>query len=85
MGLSAYRIGKEGGKGYEAAIRYFDQLKAKCPNYQSDVPYSLGMMYYAEDKFAEAAKAFEEFRKFPSDDPAKMSKDHDKKYRMWKR
>ena len=80
LGSSAYRIGKEGGKGYEPAIRYFDQLNTKCPNYRSDVPYFLGTMYYAQDKFAEAAKAFEEFRKFPSDDPSKMSKDHDKKY-----
>jgi len=24
LGMSAYRIGKESGKGYDAAIRYFD-------------------------------------------------------------
>jgi hypothetical protein len=32
LGVSAYRIGKEGGKGYQAGDqRYFDQLEAKCP------------------------------------------------------
>ncbi|MBK7112160.1 MAG: OmpA family protein [Flavobacteriales bacterium] len=80
LGVSAYRIGKEGGKGYQAAQRYFDQLEAKCPQYHSDVPYLKGVMYYAEDQFAEAARSFEAFRNFPSDDPAKLSKDYDKQY-----
>ena len=80
LGLSAYRIGKESGKGYKAALGYFDKVQATCPNYHSDVPYTLGVIYYAEDKFAEAAKAFEAFRKFPSDDATRMSKDYDKKY-----
>ncbi|MEO8590753.1 MAG: OmpA family protein [Flavobacteriales bacterium] len=80
LGLSAYRIGKESGKGYEASIRYFEQLQAKCPQYHSDVPYHLGTMYYAQDKFAEAARAFEVFRHFPTEDAAKVSKDYDKKY-----
>lgn len=80
LGLSAYRIGKESGKGYKAALGYFDKVQTTCPNYHSDVPYTLGVIYYAEDKFAEAAKAFEAFRKFPSDDATRMSKDYDKKY-----
>ncbi|MBX2973249.1 MAG: hypothetical protein KF797_09110, partial [Flavobacteriales bacterium] len=80
LGLSAYRIGKEGGRGYGASIKYFEQLQAKCPAYHSDVPYHLGIMHYAQDEFAEAAKAFEAFRKFPSDDATKLSKDYDKKY-----
>jgi hypothetical protein len=68
------------------AIKVFrSELQAKCPNYHSDVPYFLGTMHYAQDKFAEAAKAFEAFRKFPSDDPPSMSKDYDKNTPMWKR
>ena len=81
LGLSAYRIGKESGKGYEASIRYLEQLQAKCPQYHSDVPYHLGTMYYAQDKFAEAARAFEAFLRFPTEDPTKVSKDYDKKYK----
>ncbi|MEZ4739396.1 MAG: hypothetical protein R2818_08565 [Flavobacteriales bacterium] len=80
LGMSAYRIGRESGKGYDASIRYFDQVEAKCPQYHSEVPYHLGVMYYADGDFAKAAKAFEAFRRFPSDDPSKLSKDYDKKY-----
>ncbi|MCB9165406.1 MAG: OmpA family protein [Flavobacteriales bacterium] len=80
LGLSAYRIGREGGKGYGASIKYFEQLQAKCPQYHSDVPYHLGVMHYAQDEFAAAAKSFKAFRDFPSDDPTKLSKDYDKKY-----
>lgn len=80
LGMSAYRIGKESGKGFDASIKYFDQLEAKCPAFHSDVPYHLGIMHYAQDEFAQAAKAFEAFRKFPTDDASKLSKDYDKKY-----
>ena len=80
LGLSAYRIAKEGGKGYKAAIGYFGKVQATCPNYHSDVPYTLGVMYYAEGNFAEAARSFEVFHKFPSDDATRMSKDYDKQY-----
>lgn len=80
LGLSAYRIARESGKGYDAAIRYLEKVQATCPTYHSDVPYTLGTMRYAEGDFAGAAKAFEAFRKFPSDDATRMSKDHDKKY-----
>jgi outer membrane protein OmpA-like peptidoglycan-associated protein len=81
LGLSAYRIGKSGGSGYAAAIRYFDQLEAKCPSYHSDVPYHLGVMRYAEGDLAAAAKAFDAFRKFPTDDPARISKNYDRQYK----
>lgn len=80
LGLSAYRIARESGKGYDAAIRYLEKVQATCPTYHSDVPYTLGTMRYADGDFAGAAKAFEAFRKFPSDDATRMSKDYDKKY-----
>jgi outer membrane protein OmpA-like peptidoglycan-associated protein len=80
LGLSAYRIARESGKGYDAAIRYLEKVQSTCPTYHSDVPYTLGTMRYAEGDFAGAAKAFEAFRKFPSDDATRMSKDYDKKY-----
>ena len=81
LGLSAYRIGKEGGKGYAAAIKYMEVVRAKCPDYHSDVPYHLGVMYYAQDEFAKAAQAFEAFRKFPTEDAARVAKDYDKQYK----
>lgn len=81
LGLSAYRIAKEGGSGYKAAVGYLSKVQETCPTYHSDVPYTLGVMHYAEDRFAEAAKAFEAFRRFPSDDATRLSKDYDKQYK----
>lgn len=80
LGLSAYRIARESGRGYDAALRYLDQLATRCPQYHSDVPYHLGVMRYAEGDHAGAVKAFEEFRKFPTDDPARIARNYDKQY-----
>ncbi len=79
LGNSAYSIAKQTGRDFDPAIRYFDQLNSICPQYHADVPYHLGLMYYVGDKFAEAAKYFTDFQKFPIDDPSKLSKDHEKK------
>lgn len=78
LGLSAYRIGKESGKGFAAGIKYMEAVKAKCPDFHSDVHYHLGVMYYAEEDFAKAALAFEAFKRFPTEDVARVSKDYDK-------
>ncbi|MBP7408434.1 MAG: OmpA family protein [Flavobacteriales bacterium] len=81
LGLSAYRIGKESGKGYAAAIKYMEAAKTKCANFHSDVWYHLGVMYYAQDQFAQAAQAFEAFKRFPTEDAARVSKDYDEQYK----
>lgn len=81
LGLSAYRLGKSGGAGYVAAIRYLEQLEGKCPGYHSDVPFHLGVMRYAEGDHAGAAKAFTAFKAFPTDDPKRLSKDYDRQYK----
>jgi outer membrane protein OmpA-like peptidoglycan-associated protein/tetratricopeptide (TPR) repeat protein len=81
LGLSAYRIGKEGGKGFAPAIKYMTAVAVKCPNYHSDVHYHLGAMHYAEGDFAEAAQAFENFKRFPTEDATRVSKDYDKQYK----
>lgn len=80
LGLSAYRIARESGRGYDAALRYFEQLGTRCPQYHSDVPYHLGVIRYAEGDHAGAVKAFEAFRKFPTDDPARIARNYDKQY-----
>jgi outer membrane protein OmpA-like peptidoglycan-associated protein/tetratricopeptide (TPR) repeat protein len=81
LGLSAYKIGRESGKGYDAALRYFEQLEAKCPQYHSDVPYHMGAIRYGTGDHAGAAKHFEAFRKFPTDDATRMGKNYDKQYK----
>ncbi|MDQ3101949.1 MAG: hypothetical protein M3R08_11225, partial [Bacteroidota bacterium] len=79
LGLSSYAIGKEGGRGFDPAINYFQDLEKLCPEYHSDVAYHLGIMYYASDRYAEAAKSFATFQRTPLDDKTKLSKDHDRK------
>jgi len=80
LALSAYKIGRESGKGYDAALRYFEQLESKCPDYHSDVPYHMGAIRYGTGDHAAAAKHFEAFRKFPTDDATRMGKNYDKQY-----
>lgn len=80
LGLSASRIAREAGKGFANAIKYLEAVEAKCPTYHSDLPYTLGMMRYAEGDHAGAARALQAFRKFPTDDATRVSKSYDKQY-----
>ena len=81
LGLSAYRIAREGGRGYDAALRYFEEVDARCPEYHSDVPYHLGAIHYGSGDYSAAARHFEAFRKFPTDDPKRMARNYDKQYK----
>lgn len=79
LGVSAYGRASAGAGSFEAGIRYLEQLRAKCPEYHSDLYYYLGRMYYADERFAESTQAFQRFLKFPTDDQGKFSKDVDAK------
>ena len=79
LGLSAYNRASAGAGKFEAGIGYLEKVRAKCPEYHSDLYYYLGTMYYAQDKFPEAAQAYDKFLKFPSDDQSKIAKDIDTK------
>lgn len=79
LGISAYNRAVAGAGNFDAGVGYLEKVRAKCPEYHSDLYYYLGTMYYAQDKFPEAAQAFDRFLKFPSDDPSRMAKDVDKK------
>ncbi|MFZ1687053.1 MAG: OmpA family protein [Flavobacteriales bacterium] len=81
LGVSAYKRAKEGGLSLDASMRYFEQLKAKCPEYHADVDYYMGSIHYANSEWAKAKKSFEAFLRFPSEDQSKFSKDQDKKYK----
>lgn len=78
-GMSAYRIARDGGRGYEPAIGYLERVLKECPEHHSDVPYHLGLMHYANGAFSPAAKAFKAFLDFPAHDKAKLARDHDKR------
>ncbi len=79
LGRSAFDRASDGGASFDAAIGYFEKLKAKCPDFHSDVYYYLGTMHYAKEEFAPSAQSFKKFLDFPVDDPAKLAKDHAKK------
>ncbi|MBK9176891.1 MAG: OmpA family protein [Flavobacteriales bacterium] len=81
LGLSAYRITREGGKSFAPAIAYLEAVQEKCPHYHSDLPYTLGTMRYAEGDFAGAARDFEAFRRFPTEDATRVSKNYDRQYK----
>lgn len=71
-GESAYQRAKAGAGGFSSGMEYLEQLRARCPDYHRDMYYYLGNMYYAQERFAEAAKAFRKFQDFPLDVPAKL-------------
>ncbi len=79
LGISAYNRARAGAGKFDAGIGYLEKVRTRCPEYHSDLYYYLGTMYYAEDRFPEAAQAFDKFLKFPGDDPSRMAKDVDKK------
>ena len=80
LGQVEYRIARDAGRSTDAAIRFLEQLDAQCPDYHSDVPYFLGMMYFARNEFAPAGRYLERFRRFPQDDPKRLNKNYDKQY-----
>lgn len=77
-GESAYRRAASGAGSFNAGMKYIEDLRDKCPDYHSSMYYYLGNMYYAQDRFADAAQAFRKFLDFPSDDPARMAPDVDR-------
>lgn len=81
LGISAYKRAKESNVSFDASLKYFDQLKAKCPEYHADVDYYMGSIHYGNGEYAKAKKGFDAFMRFPSDDQSKFSKDQDKKYK----
>lgn len=78
VGESAFQRARAGAGSYAAGIKYLEEVKEKCPEYHNGLYYALGQMYYAQDRFPEAAEAFEKFLHFPTDDAEKFDKDVDK-------
>ncbi len=79
LGCSAFSRAQAGAGSYDASITYLEQVREKCPDYHSDLYYCLGTAYYAKDRFAESAQAFQKFLKFPTEDMSKFAKDVEKK------
>ncbi len=78
-GESAYQRAKSGAGSFTTSIKYFEELKERCPEYHSEMYYYLGNMYYAQERYADATTAFHKFQEFPTDDPAKIGADVDQR------
>lgn len=61
---------------YGKAAELFQQVIEQCPSYRPDAYYSVGYIFYIQDKKAEAAKWFEAFlaydKKFPNESAEKF-------------
>ncbi len=75
LGVSAYNRARAGAGKFDAGINYLEQVRTRCAQYHADVDFLLGSMYYAQQKYAEAAQAFVRFQQFPGDDPARQTTD----------
>jgi outer membrane protein OmpA-like peptidoglycan-associated protein/tetratricopeptide (TPR) repeat protein len=67
---------------YNKAAELFKQVIEQCPSYRPDAYYSIGYIYFIQDKKAEAAKWFEAFvdydNKFPNEDRSKFPPNYKK-------
>ena len=81
LGEMKFLRAKRQGSGFEETIRLYEELKAKCEEYHSEMYYFLGAMHYANQEYDEATESFEKFLRFPDSDPSKFNSNYDKKYK----
>jgi outer membrane protein OmpA-like peptidoglycan-associated protein len=79
LGISAFGRARAGAGSFNTGIGYLEKVRDKCPDHHSDMYFALGSMYYAEERFPDAAQAFQKFLKFPTDDMTRFAPDVDKK------
>lgn len=79
LGLSAFGRAKAGAGSFDAGIKYLEEVAERCPQYHSDLPYALGLMYYAKDEFPQSAQYLQQFLTFPTADATRMATDIDAK------
>ena len=71
---------KRSGGSFGPAKEYLEKVVSICPLYHSELYYFLGAMSYANKEYDQAKTQFEQFMRFPDDDPSKFEKDYPKKY-----
>lgn len=80
LGELSFLRAKHSGASFSRAWTYFNQLTEICDKWHSEQFYFMGAMAYADMKYSEAENYFQQFLRFPDDDPSKFEKDYDKKY-----
>lgn len=81
LGELSFLKAKRTKSSFQSAKNYFEKLKELCPNYHSEIYYFLGAMSYADSEYDNALEYFNQFLRFPDDDPSKFEKDYEKKYK----
>jgi len=71
---------KRTGTPFSEAMAHLERLSQLCPTYHSEMYYLLGAMAYADREYEKAIPWFEQYLRFPDDDPTRMEKDYAKRY-----
>lgn len=81
LGEMEFLRAKNSDMDFNNAKETLKNLVAKCEVYDPEPFYYLGAMAYADREFDDALLYFEKFLRFPSDDPTKVGKQYEKKYK----
>lgn len=79
LGSSGFKRAKHSGANFNQPRHYLEQLTRKCEHFHASAWYYLGAIYYASNEYPEALEAFQNFLKFPDDDPDRFDRDYEKK------
>ncbi|MDZ4823536.1 MAG: OmpA family protein [Flavobacteriales bacterium] len=80
LGKLKFLAAKRTNSSFSSAQTVYEKIIELCEDYHSEPYYYLGAMAYADTKYSEAEKYFDQFLRFPDSDPSKFEKDYDKKY-----
>jgi outer membrane protein OmpA-like peptidoglycan-associated protein/tetratricopeptide (TPR) repeat protein len=80
LGEMKFIHAKLNNSSFDGSLKVYEDLKAKCEDYHSEMYYYMGAMNYAGQHYEEAVIYFEKFLRFPDSDPAKFNPSYDKKY-----
>lgn len=78
-GKSAYHRAKEGGVSYDPALRYLEKLNGSCPDFNTDLPYYLGIIYYSKGDRKKAYEELKRFEEMPFSGSERQRKTYDRK------
>ena len=81
LGEMEFLRAKNGSMDFTDSREHLKALIEICPDYHPEPYYYLGAMSYADKEYEKAIEYFDKFLRFPSDDPSKIDKGYEKKYK----
>lgn len=64
LGLLLHAEARRGGDGMGEATALLEKVHSTCPDYNEEVPYTLGLIAYSDGRFAEALDWFDRFTRW---------------------